>query len=430
MHQHRHDNAISNCHGTISECVFCCVFLTAFSSAVVMDSSPTYNAVGARHHPASVYTSSACDDCAARKLAEQANSAEYRYARIELIKQQILKKLRLKEPPNVRIPRSVLPSVLADKDLLPAPATPAADDERNSRTREDFYGTMQTAVIFPQNDSNECVTRSPHLGSCFVFQLSNELTSRSVAHAELWVFKDLDPSSSTSAVNHTFVVSELSQSDSHRSNRHHHRHQTMLTKSVVAFESSSPRPEWLRFDLTSLVERWARRRSNRPRVLEISCKTCGNLRNSLPSGTPVGSSGDKQPFLVVRTDPNAPSPHSRSRRSVDCSSSISRCCRESFYVSFKEIGWDSWIIQPAGYSANFCRGSCIHDISVNKYHHTTVLQRFLHSAAAGAVNDTLKLSLCCTPSRLSSISLIFIDEDQVLKQKSLPNMVVEACECA
>lgn len=429
---HRHENHVP-CHGTLSECVFCCVFLTAFSSAVVLNSPPVeYNSVGgSRHHPATVYTSSACDDCAARKLAEQDNSEEYRYARIELIKQQILKKLRLREPPNVRIPRSVLPSVLADKEVLLSQT--GADDggEKNSRPQDDFYGTMQTAVIFPQNDSHECASRGPHPGSCFVFHLSAELTSRSVAHAELWVFKDLDPETSSSAVNHTFVVSELSVVESHRSNRHH-PHQPMLRKRVVAFESSSSKPEWLRFDLTNLVAQWAGRR-NRPRGLEISCKTCGNLRNVAPSpsssGTPIGSTGDKQPFLVVRTDPNA-SGSSRSRRSVDCNASMSRCCRESFYVSFKEIGWDSWIIQPAGYSANFCRGSCIHDISVNKYHHTTVLQRFLHSAAAAGINNTLKLSLCCTPSRLSSISLIFIDEDQVLKQKSLPNMVVEACECA
>lgn len=416
---HRHDNFVP-CHGTLSECVFCCVFLTAFSSAVVMNSPPAGNEVGSRHQPAAIYTSSACDDCAARKLAEQANSAEYRYARIELIKQQILKKLRLKEPPNVRIPRSVLPSVLADKEVLLSKTGTGADDEdeRNSRPREDFYGTMETAVIFPQNDSHECTSRGPHPGSCFVFHLNNELSSRSVGQAELWVFKDLDPSAASSGVNHTFAVSELSV-DSHRSNRHRH-------KRVVAFESSSPRPGWFRFDLTQLVSQWAGRR-NRPRGLEISCKTC---RASSASAAPIGSSGDKQPFLVVRTDPNAPAPSSRSRRSVDCNGSISRCCRESFYVSFKEIGWDSWIIQPTGYSANFCRGTCIHDISVNKYHHTTVLQRFLQSAAGNGANDTLKLSLCCTPSRLSSISLIFIDGDQVLKQKSLPNMVVEACECA
>lgn len=142
---HRHDNFVP-CPATLSECVFCCVFLTAFSSAVVMNSPPAGNEVGSRHQPAAIYRSSACDDCAARKLAEQANSAEYRYARIELIKQQILKKLRLKEPPNVRIPRSVLPSVLSKT------GTGADDqDERNSRHREDFYGTMETAVIFPQN---------------------------------------------------------------------------------------------------------------------------------------------------------------------------------------------------------------------------------------------------------------------------------------
>lgn len=48
----------------------------------------------------------------------------------------------------------------------------------------------------------------------------------------------------------------------------------------------------------------------------------------------------------------------RSKRSVDCDAggNSSSCCRESFYVNFTHIGWDNWIIQPAGYYANFCKG--------------------------------------------------------------------------
>lgn len=259
--------------------------------------------------------------------------------------------------------------------------------------------------------SHECAAYGPSPGTCFSFMLNTEISSRGVSHAELWAFKAFDPS----LANQTFVVSELYVNPN---NNHPH-----LRKRVVAFQSAAHKSGWIRFDVTNLITQWANRR-NRPRGLEIRCKTCQGSEDSAMAL--IGTQGDKRPFLAVSSDPEAAT-HVRNKRSVDCNGSISRCCREPFYVSFHEIGWDGWIIQPAGYSANFCRGSCIHDISINKYHHTTVLQRYLQSTRS---NETINLSLCCTPSRLSSISLIFIDQDQVLKQKSLPNMVVEACECA
>ncbi|KAL1481304.1 hypothetical protein MTO96_015740 [Rhipicephalus appendiculatus] len=394
MHHHRQDNAVPNCHGTISECVFCCVFLTAFSTAVALDSSPTYNAVGARHHPASVYTSSACDDCAARKLAEQANSAEYRYARIELIKQQILKKLRLKEPPNVRRPRSVLPSVLADKDLLPAPATPAADDERNSRSRDDFYGTMQTAVIFPHNDSNECVSRSPHLGSCFVFHLSNELTRRSVAHAELWVFKDLDPSSSTSAC------------------QPHLRRVRAVRLRLAPQQPASPPPS----NDAAQAGRRLREQFPETRMAEVRPD---EPRRAVGRTSQQPSSGPGDQLQDVRQPEEHPA-LGDARRFERRQAALPRGDRLGQLDHTADRATRQTSAAARAYTTSASTSTTT----------PPVLQRFLHSAAAGGVNDTLKLSLCCTPSRLSSISLIFIDEDQVLKQKSLPNMVVEACECA
>ena len=35
-----------------------------------------------------------------------------------------------------------------------------------------------------------------------------------------------------------------------------------------------------------------------------------------------------------------------------------RCCRYPLTISFKEIGWDSWVIEPASYDAYYCHGSC------------------------------------------------------------------------
>lgn len=110
---------------------------------------------------------------------------------------------------------------------------------------------------------------------------------------------------------------------------------------------------------------------------------------------------------------------SRGKRSVDCSASGNpkTCCREQFYVNFTTIGWHSWILQPPGYFANYCKGKC--DVSHARYHHTTVLSKY-----------TQLVSLCCSPREMSQISLIYMDEDKYVFQKNLPNMVVESCDCA
>ncbi|XP_064477300.1 growth/differentiation factor 8-like [Ornithodoros turicata] len=387
-------------HGTLSECFVCCFVLTAVSAAVIQ--SP---AVG---NDLSTGGNSQCKDCAVRKMLEDTASDEYRQARIEFIKQQILKKLRLKQPPNVKIPRSILPTIFAESDVLPENDDDDDDDRKHSGGRrvDDFYGTMKTAVMFPENGTHMCPFTGPYPANCFIFKLSPEVTSSRVSHAELWAFKLPD----ASLRKHSFVVSELSfDSESN-----------LIRKQVVAFETSANESGWFRFNVTSHLTQWANHR-NPFRALEIACETCDANTSSL-----VGIRDDKKPFIFVRTDPSRQIV-TRERRHINCDPSISRCCRESFYVSFDEIGWNSWIVHPAGYSANYCRGSCVHDISTNKYHHTTVLQKVLLSSTQ---TPTPSLSLCCTPSRLSSISLIYLDSDGTMKQKSLPNMVVEACECA
>lgn len=85
-------------------------------------------------------------------------------------------------------------------------------------------------------------------------------------------------------------------------------------------------------------------------IFDISCNTCDPSKNLL--------SLDKQynPFIVINTHSNYG--NHRQRRHVDCSADSTECCREDLYISFKDIGWDNWIIQPEGFHAYFCRGSC------------------------------------------------------------------------
>ncbi|XP_075586595.1 uncharacterized protein LOC124500482 isoform X1 [Dermatophagoides farinae] len=106
----------------------------------------------------------------------------------------------------------------------------------------------------------------------------------------------------------------------------------------------------------------------------------------------------------------------RAKRSVDCTDKVSFCCRQPFYVNFTTIGWNNWILQPPGYNANYCKGQC--DVSHARYHHTTVIGKYPI------------IKLCCSPREMSSISLIYVDNDYNIYQKNLPNMVVKSCDCA
>lgn len=63
-------------------------------------------------------------------------------------------------------------------------------------------------------------------------------------------------------------------------------------------------------------------------------------------------------------------------RYLECSSGVSECCRERLFVSFADLGWDDWIVQPRGYHAHFCRGSCssVAAVTLSGSHHQSVLK--------------------------------------------------------
>jgi len=60
-----------------------------------------------------------------------------------------------------------------------------------------------------------------------------------------------------------------------------------------------------------------------------------------------GDHDPDRPFLVVRTDPTAAK--RVRRRAIECSGAVKgQCCKQRFYVSFSQLGWDDWIIAPQG----------------------------------------------------------------------------------
>ncbi|KAM9115067.1 inhibin beta C chain-like [Pangshura tecta] len=139
----------------------------------------------------------------------------------------------------------------------------------------------------------------------------------------------------------------------------------------------------------------------------------------------LSSSDSHRPFMVakVRARPR----HRLRRRAVECSSNSRMCCKKQFFVDFKEIGWENWIIQPEGYRMNYCTGPCPTHVAgmpgLAASFHTAILNLIKANDAHTA------FSSCCVPTRRRPLSLLYYDQDSNVVKTDIPNMIVEACGC-
>jgi len=102
-----------------------------------------------------------------------------------------------------------------------------------------------------------------------------------------------------------------------------------------------------------------------------------------------------------------------------------RCRRWPLYVDFGEVGWNDWIVAPAGYQAFYCAGECPYYMPdyLNATNHAVV------QALVNSVNPSLVPRPCCVPTYMRPISMLYVDGEDKVVIKNYQNMVVEACGC-
>ncbi|MCL4148504.1 UNVERIFIED_CONTAM: hypothetical protein GTU68_029861, partial [Idotea baltica] len=191
---------------------------------------------------------------------------------------------------------------------------------------------------------------------------------------------------------------------------------------------------WRSLDVTEAIQWWFTRPGEQLRLL-VDCSSCsGELKAELftsrkhkgahkPGSRRLESTN--RPFLEIRT---SPSPSRRlARRALQCDKDTKMCCKQNLSVSFKDLGWDDWIIAPSGYQANFCKGSCS-----SLYRTLDSFSNFYSQIAEELKRKLLveTLTQCCAPTRLSPMSLIYLDEASNIIVRNVPGMVVEECGCA
>ncbi|KAG7222102.1 hypothetical protein INR49_016672 [Caranx melampygus] len=102
------------------------------------------------------------------------------------------------------------------------------------------------------------------------------------------------------------------------------------------------------------------------------------------------------------------------------------CKKQSLYVEFKDIGWDSWILAPSGYDAYECTGICSFPLTK----HVTPTKHAIVQTLININSPQKAARACCVPTKLDPISLLYLDDTGVVTYKyKFEGMVVAECGC-
>lgn len=207
---------------------------------------------------------------------------------------------------------------------------------------------------------------------------------------------------------------------------------TLIDSHIVNTANSG----WESFDVRSAVEHWMSNPSDKNNIeVHISTKE-GHSLNISANDVIRNLSMDKEqwhehrPLLVVYTNDALRHHHVRKKRSASRSRSQRKrnrpqyCQRHPLYVDFSDVGWNDWIVAPPGYFAYYCNGQCPYPITkhLNATNHA-IVQTVMNSV------DPKVPNVCCVPTTLTPISMLYMDEYEKVVLKIYQDMVVEGCGC-
>ncbi|XP_048864553.1 bone morphogenetic protein 5 [Brienomyrus brachyistius] len=208
---------------------------------------------------------------------------------------------------------------------------------------------------------------------------------------------------------------------------------------------------WLVFDITATSNHWVLNPQQNMGLQLVVETMDGRSINSKSAGM-IGRSGPqaKQPFLVAffkasevllrsvraaggkrknqnRNKSAGQQGTSRALKGGDQNTSEQKqaCKKHELYVSFRDLGWQDWIIAPEGYAAFYCDGECSFPLNahMNATNHA-IVQTLVHLMFPDNVPKP-----CCAPTKLNAISVLYFDDSSNVILKKYRNMVVRSCGC-
>ncbi|XP_059685085.1 bone morphogenetic protein 5 isoform X4 [Gavia stellata] len=208
---------------------------------------------------------------------------------------------------------------------------------------------------------------------------------------------------------------------------------------------------WFVFDITVTSNHWVINPQNNL-GLQLCAETGDGRSINVKSAGLIGRHGpqSKQPFMVAffkasevllrsvraannkrkNQNRNKSSSHQESSRmpgvgDYNTSEQKQACKKHELYVSFRDLGWQDWIIAPEGYAAFYCDGECSFPLNahMNATNHA-IVQTLVHLMFPDHVPKP-----CCAPTKLNAISVLYFDDSSNVILKKYRNMVVRSCGC-
>lgn len=334
---------------------------------------------------------------------------------LEAVKRHILSRLQMRERPNIThaVPKAAMVTALRKLH-----AGKVREDGRVEIPNLDGHATsmpdqqLQTSEIISFAETDDLTASRVRL----TFLISNEGNQHLfVLQASLWLYLKLLPYQSEKGNRRKVRVKVFFQDSDDTSSKWN----------VVEKKVDLKRSGWHTFPLTEAIQGLFEK-SERRFTLEVQCDGCQDY-SVVPVYVDPGEESHR-PFLVVHAR-LADNKHRIRKRGLECDGRTNLCCRQQFYIDFRLIGWNDWIIAPSGYFGNYCEGSCPAYLagvpgSASSFHTAVVNQYRMRGLNPGTVNS------CCIPTKLSTMSMLYFDDEYNIVKRDVPNMIVEECGCA
>ncbi|XP_061569604.1 inhibin subunit beta Aa [Cololabis saira] len=367
---------------------------------------------------------------------------------VEAVKRHILNMLHLQERPNITrpVPRAALLNALRKLHVGRVAEDGSVqiegeEEARGGRGGRGGGGAGGAALAEGRSgdgetqETTEIITfaEAGESQGMINFVLSKEGGDMSlVEQANVWLFLRLAKTNRSRAK----VNIRLFQQRLHLS-----RHSSSPQDDLLLAEKTvdTRRSGWHTFPVSAAVQEVLEKSEGTTLRLRVSCPLCSDTGATIVlvsgnSETPQRNNQREQshrPFLmaVVRQGDGSDS-RRRRKRGLECDGKVRVCCKRQFYVNFKDIGWNDWIIAPSGYHANYCEGECpSHVTSItgsSLSFHSTVISHYRMRGYSPFQN----LRSCCVPTRLRAMSMLYYNEEQKIIKKDIQNMIVEECGCS
>ncbi|KAM4562028.1 inhibin beta B chain-like [Fundulus diaphanus] len=363
------------------------------------------------------------ESCASCGLSAPDQSERVNIDFVEAVKRHILDRLQMRDRPNITHP---IPKAAMVTALRRLHAGKLREDGRVEIPNFDGQGAFsndvqaETSEIISFAESDE--ETNPKIGLYFL--ISNEgHQNLFVSQANLWLYLRLLPAGPERGLRRKVTIKIHYQEVGAEENT---EGGVVGRRVLVEKRVDLKRSGWHTFPFSEAV-RAVFGKGSRRQDLQVECEGCETVGASPVLVDPGDPS--HRPFLVVRAR-QMDGKHRIRKRGLECDgTSGGLCCRQQFYIDFRLIGWNDWIIAPAGYYGNYCEGSCPAYMagvpgSASSFHTAVVNQYRMRGMSPGSVNS------CCIPTKLSTMSMLYFDDEYNIVKRDVPNMIVEECGCA